>query len=133
MFPRRFGHYQLLRQLGQGRCMVSEAEDTTSGQRVVVKIFGDSSASQGLRDRLQRDMSAARQLREPHIVSIEHWGEIDGQRYLEMPLLDGTDLQPLRDRDAPLSPAEAVNIAGQIAEALAAAHRGGVVHSGVAP
>jgi hypothetical protein len=44
---KRFGHYQLLQPLAQGRCMVFEAEDTTTGRHVVVKIFANSAERGG--------------------------------------------------------------------------------------
>lgn len=133
MTLKRFGHYRLLRLLAEARCEVYEAEDAARAHRMAVKILPQWYAPPESRDRLQRDMAVARRLRDPHIVPIDAWGEIDGRFYLQMPLIDGTDLQTLLDRDGPLSPKEAIDIVGQIAEALDATHGAGLVHSGVAP
>ncbi len=133
MTLKRLGPYRLLELLARGRCEVYAADNTATGQRVAVKILPQRNVPEDLRDRLQRDMAVALQLPEFHIVAIDRWGEIDGQFYLQMPLVDGIDLQTLVDRDGPLSPADAVDIVGQIAEALDAAHAAGLVHSGVAP
>src|SRR5450631_3291970 len=101
---KRFGPYQMLRLLAQGRCEVYAAENTLTQQRVAVKVLPQWYVPKESRDRLQRDMASAMQLRAPHIAPVDEWGEIDGRFYLQMPLLDGTDLQTRLDRDGPLSP-----------------------------
>lgn len=127
------GHYRLLRPLAQSRCEVFEAENTVSGERVAVKLLPTWRATEELRARLRQDMAIAVQLREPHLVPVEEWGELDGRVYLQMPLLTGTDLQTMLDRDGPLEPAAVADLVQQLASALAAAHRAGLIHMGIAP
>ena len=66
-------------------------------------------------------------------MPIHQCGEIDGQLYIDMRLIDGTDLQHVLARDEPLSPTRAVTIVRQIAAALDAAHSAQMVHRDVKP
>lgn len=128
------GHYRLLRPLARSRCEVYEAENTISGQRVALKILPTRRAPDTLRAQLRQDMTITVQLRdEPHLVPVDEWGELDGRFYLQMPLLAGSDLQTLLDRDGPLEPAAAADLVDQLAAALEAAHRAGLIHTGIAP
>ena len=70
---------------------------------------------------------------EPHIVPIYDAGEIDGQLYLVMPVIDGTDVQRLLERDGPMTPERAVQVIEQLAAALDAAHAAGLVHRDIKP
>jgi serine/threonine-protein kinase len=131
----RFGPYRLLRLLGRGGMgEVYEAEDTRKHRVVALKLisqhFSDSPMFQA---RMQREADAAGRLTEPHVVPIHDYGEIDGQFYVEMRLIDGTDLATLLKRFGPLSPPRAVAIVSQIAAALDAAHATGVTHRDVKP
>ncbi|OBI19499.1 serine/threonine protein kinase, partial [Mycobacterium sp. E2462] len=72
-------------------------------------------------------------LREPHVVPIHDYGEIDGQLYLEMRLIEGVDLDTLLERDGPLPTPRAVALIHQVAAALDAAHAAGVTHRDVKP
>jgi serine/threonine-protein kinase len=75
----------------------------------------------------------AGRLQEPHVVPIHDYGEIDGQMFMEMRLIEGTDLDSLLKRFGPLTPPRAVAIITQIASALDAAHAAGVMHRDVKP
>jgi serine/threonine-protein kinase len=82
---------------------------------------------------LFREASTAGRLNEPHVVPIHDYGEIDGQLFIDMRLIPGTDLRAVLDQSGPLDPARAVWIVGQIASALDAAHDEQIVHRDVKP
>src|SRR6185312_15602221 len=75
----------------------------------------------------------AGRLHEPHVVPIHSAGEIDGQLYVDMRLINGTDLDTMIKQSGPLAPARAVSIVRQVASALDAAHAAGVLHRDVKP
>jgi serine/threonine-protein kinase len=113
---------------------VYEAEDTRKRRVVALKLIsGQFSGNPLFRARMQREADAAGRLTEPHVVPIHDYGEIDGQLYLDMRLIEGIDLSTLFKRSGPLSPARAVAIVRQIAGALDAAHAAGVTHRDVKP
>jgi serine/threonine protein kinase len=131
----RLGPYYLKRLLGSGGMgEVYEAEHTVKQWTVAVKLLSESfSQDPVFRKRLEREARVAGRLQEPHVVPIHDYGEIDGQLFLEMRLVDGTDLDGLLKRFGPLSPPRAVTIVHQIASALDAAHAAGVMHRDIKP
>ncbi|MGH3634469.1 MAG: serine/threonine-protein kinase, partial [Mycobacterium sp.] len=124
-----------MRLLGRGGMgEVYEAEDTRKHRVVALKLISEQfSGNSVFRARMQREADAAGRLTEPHVVPIHDYGEIDGLLYLEMRLIDGTDLSTLLKRSGPLNPPRAVAIVRQIAAALDAAHAAGVTHRDVKP
>ncbi|MDI3313684.1 MAG: protein kinase [Mycobacterium sp.] len=130
-----FGPYRLRRLLGRGGMgEVYEAEDTRKHRLVALKLLSEQfSGDPVFRARLQREAVAAGRLSEPHVVPIHDYGEINGQLYLEMRLVEGTDLATLLSRSGALSPPRAVAIVRQVAAALDAAHAVGVTHRDVKP
>ncbi|OBH46903.1 serine/threonine-protein kinase PknD [Mycobacterium mantenii] len=131
----QFGPYRLLRLLGRGGMgEVYEAEDTRKHRVVALKLISAQfSGDPVFRARMQREADAAGRLTEPHVVPIHDYGEIDGLLYLDMRLIDGTDLSTLLKRFGALSPPRAVAIVRQVAAALDAAHSSGVTHRDVKP
>ena len=130
-----FGPYHLKRPLGRGGMgEVYEAEHTVKGWTVALKLMSESlSRDPVFRERMKREARHTGRLQEPHVVPIHDYGEIDGQLYLEMRLIEGTDLDSLLKRTGPLTPPRAVAIVNQIASALDAAHAAGVMHRDVKP
>lgn len=131
----RFGPYQLVRLIGRGGMgEVYEAEDTRKHRVVALKLISTQySENPVFRARMQREADTAGRLTEPHIVPIHDYGEIDGQFYVEMRLIDGVSLRTMLTQYGPLAPARAVAIVRQIAAALDAAHTSGVTHRDVKP
>jgi serine/threonine protein kinase len=131
----RFGPYFLKRQLGSGGMgEVYEAVDTVRQRVVALKLLSERfSHDPVFRMRMQREARNAGRLQEPHVVPIHDYGEIDGQLYLDMRLIEGTHLALLLERFGPVTPPWAVALVHQVASALDAAHAAGVMHRDVKP
>ena len=130
-----FGRYRLIERLGQGGMgEVWRALDTeTNNRTVAIKLLAPQLAQDDVFvQRFRREADAAARLSNPHIIPIHNYGEIDGRLYVDMRLIEGRDLQEVL-ADGPLPPARSVEIVGQIAKALQAAHRVGLVHRDVKP
>src|ERR1700744_3977159 len=130
-----FGPYHLKRLLGRGGMgEVYEAEHTVKEWTVAVKLLtGTFSTDPVFRERLKREARTAGRLQEPHVVPVHDYGEIDGQMFLVMRWVEGTDLDSVLKRFGPLTPPRAVAIITQIASALDAAHAAGVMHRDIKP
>jgi serine/threonine protein kinase, bacterial len=130
-----FGPYRLRRLVGRGGMGdVYEAEDTVRERVVALKLMSQTLSNDPVfRSRMQREAKTAGRLQEPHVVPIHDYGEIDGQLYVDMRLIDGKDLATTLSRYGPLSPPRAVAIVRQIGSALDAAHAAGVLHRDVKP
>src|ERR1700710_1194775 len=130
-----FGHYRLRRLLGRGGMgEVYEAEDTVKDRVVALKLMTQElSADPVFRKRMQLEAHTAGRLQEPHIVPIHDYGEIDGQLFIDMRFVEGTDVSKVLRRGGPLPPPRAVAIVRQMASALDAAHRAGVIHRDIKP
>jgi serine/threonine-protein kinase len=130
-----FGRYRLLSVIGEGGMgKVYKAHDTVIGRDVAIKVLpAELAAEPGYRERFRREAHTAARLTEPHIVPIHDTGEIDGQLYLVMPVIEGVDVQGLLKRDGPMSPQRCVHVIEQLAAALDAAHAVGLVHRDIKP
>lgn len=131
----QFGPYRLRRLIGRGGMGdVYEAEDTHRERIVALKLMSRTLSDDPVfRSRMQREARTAGRLQEPHVVPIHDFGEIDGQLYVDMRLIDGRDLATMLSRYGPLSPPRAVAIVRQIGSALEAAHAAGILHRDVKP
>ena len=129
-----FGHYRLDKVIGRGGMgVVYRAYDTRRNRIVAIKRMPRHLAiDEEFRTRFQRESALAAKLREPHVVPIHDYGEIDGQLYIDMRLVEGIDLGTVLKK-APLALPRAVDIVSQIADALDAAHEDGLVHRDVKP
>ncbi len=129
-----FGRYTLLELIGRGGMgEVWRAHDPTVDRVVALKVLTPNVAGDEIyEERFRREAHAAAGLDEPHVVPIFDFGEVDGRLYVTMRLIQGHDLQTMLQA-GPLVPARAVLIIEQIASALHAAHRIGLVHRDVKP
>ena len=129
-----FGSYQLIELLGRGGMgEVWRAYDTVIDRIVAIKILpAEISRDEVFQQRFRREARAAARLNSPHVVPIHTHGEIDGRLFVDMRLIEGTNLQSILDA-GPLPPARAVRIIEQIAKALQAAHKAGLLHRDVKP
>ncbi|MCP9273560.1 serine/threonine-protein kinase [Mycolicibacterium arenosum] len=132
-----FGRYRLIAPLGKGGMgQVFRAYDTETDRVVAVKVLPPQLALDAkFKERFRREAHAAARLSEPHVVPIHHYGEIDGQLYVDMRLIEGEDLGQIlrRTHHFGIEQKRAVTLVGQVAEALHAAHRAGLVHRDVKP
>jgi serine/threonine protein kinase len=130
----RIGPYKIVSRLGAGGMgEVYLAEDERLGRLVALKILPVYFASDETRlRRFQREARAASALNHPNILTIHEVGEIDGVYFIATEFIDGgTIRQLLAERE--LSLEEILDIAEQVASALAAAHAAGIVHRDIKP
>ncbi|MGW6929869.1 protein kinase domain-containing protein [Lentzea sp. NPDC054927] len=134
MTEETFGPYRIEQLLGRGGMgEVHRAYDTAHDRFVALKRLSPGyHDDEDYRARFRREARIVARLREPHVIPIHAYGEIDNRLYLDMRLVEGSDLSDMI-RDSPLEPARAVRIVEQVASALDAAHADGLVHRDVKP
>jgi serine/threonine protein kinase/TolB-like protein/Tfp pilus assembly protein PilF len=134
MEGRTISHYSILRKLGAGGMgEVYLAQDTTLGRRVAIKFLSPYSiAGEQARKRLVREAKAAAALDHPHICAVHEVGEETGYSFIVMQYVEGETLAS-RIQRRPIEVREVLDIAVQIADALAEAHSHRIIHRDVKP
>ena len=136
MIGQTISHYRIVEKLGEGGMgVVYVAEDTLLGRRVAIKTLTAVRSAQEthFRTRFLREARAVSALSHPHIATIHDYGETkDGQPYIVMELVKGETLGELMLTEKLTIP-RAIEIIEQVAEALAEAHRHGIVHRDIKP
>ncbi len=117
---------------GAGMSRVFVAEDARLRRKVVVKLLDPSLAAGVNVERFMREITLAATLQHPCIVPLLSAGDMDGIPYYTMPLIEGPSLRQ-RLQNGPLSRSDAMKVLRDVASALDAAHRRGVVHRDVKP
>jgi len=131
----RFGTYRIEGLIGRGGMgEVYRAYDETHKRIVALKVLPAQLATdETYRARFRRESELAARLREAHVIPIHSYGEIEGRLFLDMRLVDGSDLGSVLKAEGLLSAQRAVDVVGQVARALDAAHVDGLIHRDVKP
>src|SRR4051794_14814876 len=134
MTPEQFGPYELQEIIGVGGMgEVWRARDTRRDRLVALKGLPDSLGHDTeFQTRFRRGSHVAARVREPHVIPIHDYGDVDGRLFIDMRLVDGRDLSAIL-REGPIPPDRAVALLAQAADALEAAHADGLVHRDVKP
>jgi eukaryotic-like serine/threonine-protein kinase len=126
--------YSITRELGHGgMATVFLARDLKHGRDVAIKIIRAEVAAALGGTRFLREIEIAARLRHPNIVPLYDSGEADGVLYYVMPFESGLSLRERLRRDGPLPIDEATAILRDVCDALAYAHKSGVVHRDIKP
>jgi tetratricopeptide (TPR) repeat protein/tRNA A-37 threonylcarbamoyl transferase component Bud32 len=134
MIGKTISHYRILGQVGEGGMgVVYVAEDTLLGRRVAIKIPHAGRDELHYRARFLREARAVSNLNHKNVAAVYDLGQTDdGQPYIVMELVSGQTLGEILAGPG-LSIARAVEIMREVADALAEAHRRGIVHRDIKP
>ena len=126
----------LVREIGAGgMARVFLAREPALKRLVAVKVLsGELASTQAGRARFEREAQAVAGLSHPNVVAVHSVGELaDGTPYFIMQFVDGRSMAERVEREGPVSVAEARRTLGEVAAALAAAHKQGIIHRDVKP
>jgi ABC-type branched-subunit amino acid transport system substrate-binding protein/streptogramin lyase len=130
-----FAGYRVDSLVGRGGMgVVYRATDLSLGRPVALKLIApELSEDERFRARFLREPRLAASLDHPNVIPIYEAGEHEGQLYLAMRYVEGTDLKTTLERDGKLAPDRTIELVAQVASALDAAHERALVHRDVKP
>jgi len=131
---KQLGPYEIVSLLGAGGMgEVYRARDPRLGRMVALKVLSAEVANDtGRRSRFEQEARAASALNHPNILTVFDFGSEEGLAYIVSELIDGESLREAIRRGS-LPQSRLIDIAGQVADALAAAHGAGIVHRDLKP
>jgi eukaryotic-like serine/threonine-protein kinase len=129
-----FGHYEIINQIGEGGMgEVYLAKDTRLERKTAIKVLrGNVAQDEERMRRFVREAKSASALNHPNIITIYEIGEIDNTHFIATEHIEGDTLRE-RLKGASINLKSALDVAIQVANALDAAHRTGIVHRDVKP
>jgi tetratricopeptide (TPR) repeat protein len=126
--------YRVERELGHGgMATVFLARDLRHGRPVALKALRPEFAAVLGSERFLREIQIAASLQHPNILPLYDSGDVEGTLYYIMPYVEGESLRDRLAREGPLPLADALRIAGDVAQALSYAHAHDVVHRDIKP
>jgi hypothetical protein len=133
--PQQVGRYKLLRALGSGGMgTVYEAEDSSSGRHVALKLIAQEFASsKETAERFRQEGRLASAITHPRCVFVQAAEAVDGRSFIVMELMPGDTLKDLVERHGPLTVPDAIAKALDVIDGLLEAHRLEVIHRDVKP
>ncbi len=134
MVGKTLSHYKVLEKIGQGGMgEVFLAQDTTLDRKVALKFLPEELEQDSTaKKRFLREAKSAAALDHPYICHIHEVGEVEGKSFIAMEYVQGTTLGE-KLTEGPLPVRKALETAGEIAEALEAAHKQEIVHRDLKP
>ena len=128
------GQYKILDRIGAGGLgEVLRARDTRLGRTVAIKVIGpDIAADPERRERFIAAARAAAKLSHPNIAELYEVGEDQGHLFVVFEFAPG-ELLSTKIAGRPMNPRRVIDLAGQVADALADAHADGVIHQDIKP
>jgi eukaryotic-like serine/threonine-protein kinase len=132
--PQLVDRYRIERELGAGgMATVYLAEDVRHRRKVAVKVLHPELSAVLGGDRFLNEIELTANLQHPHILPLFDSGSADGLLYYVMPYVGGETLRGRLQREHQLPLADALRIAAEVGDALAYAHKRGVVHRDIKP
>jgi hypothetical protein len=126
--------YRIERELGAGgMATVYLARDLKHDRQVAIKVLRPELAAVIGAERFLSEIKTTANLQHPHILSLFDSGQVEGTVFYVMPFVDGESLRDRLAREKQLPIADAVRIAGEVADALQYAHDHGVIHRDIKP
>src|SRR5204863_2550774 len=117
-----------------GMGVVYRATQESLRRTVALKLIApELTTNPAFRERFKRESLLAASIEHPNVIPVYDAGEVDALLYLVIRYIEGTDLKALLRSEGPLEPRRAARIVTQVASALAAAHRRGLIHRDVKP
>jgi serine/threonine protein kinase/tetratricopeptide (TPR) repeat protein len=128
------GHYEIERQIGQGAyATVYLARDLKHERKVAIKVLTADPESETGEIRFIREIRLVARLQHPNILPLHDSGHVEALLYYVMPYVDGETLRVRMHRERQMGIEAACSIARETADALAYAHKQGIVHRDIKP